>query len=364
MRNTRDVIDESRSSKNSSRKVAKALRKIEEINPISNRSLRPGDFARNHFTGSESEDNAGHSEIFCIHTRSARPTLNAMHGAAYFNGRWIPSNELALPLDDAGIVWGAMVVDRLRTFSGIPFQLASHIERFQRSCSLARIPLLASSTDLVNIVSEVIERNFSDTELSIALLATPGSTTSHSGPGTLIVQAMPIDMSQYRSLFQDGARLKTVAAGLGVNPHIKHRSRLPWWIASQGIAIDDPDVGALFVDPMTATVLETTTSNIAAVIDGAVYAPPSDRTLPGVSLAVVRDLCTGMSVRYFERVMSVSDVQRASEVLLTNTTYCLAGVSWLDGATMPFPGPVLNRLICAFSELVGMDIRSEKAVRR
>jgi branched-subunit amino acid aminotransferase/4-amino-4-deoxychorismate lyase len=72
---------------------------------------------------------------------------------------------------------------------------------------------------------------------------------------------------------------------------------------------------------------------------------------------VVRELCQAGGIPFAERPMTEADLAIASEVLLTNTTYCVAGVSRIDDFRVPFPGPILNQLLDAWSELVGTNVR-------
>ena len=55
---------------------------------------------------------------------------------AYLNGDWIDGAALYLPLDDLGVVQGAAVVERLRTFAHRPFQLGAHMTRLRRSLDI------------------------------------------------------------------------------------------------------------------------------------------------------------------------------------------------------------------------------------
>jgi branched-chain amino acid aminotransferase len=133
---------------------------------------------------------------------------------------------------------------------------------------------------------------------------------------------------------------------------------LAWWIATQRAHDVNPDAEPLLLDGGTGDVLETPAANLLAVLDGAVTSPPAGTVLPGISLNVVREICQAHAIAFAERPLTVADLAIASEVLLTNTTYCVAGVSRVDEFNVPFPGPILNRLLDAWSELVGTPVRA------
>jgi branched-chain amino acid aminotransferase len=280
---------------------------------------------------------------------------------AYFNGQFVPVESVNLPLDDAGLVWGATVTDRLRTFNGHLFVLDAHLRRFRQSCELVRIPQLIPNAQLGRISERLVRDNRQTGELSAVWIATPGPI---SGDGvqpspTLVAYTNPLDLRQFARQAREGARLFPVAAGLGVDPRVKHRSRLAWWIARRQLFAHDPLAEPLFVEPGSDAVLETPTANVLAVLDGVVVSPPRTRILGGVSLGVVEDLCRRLGLPFTERPITLPDLARASEVLLANTTYCLAGVSRIADWPVPFPGPALIRLLQAWSEFVGVDIRGE-----
>jgi branched-subunit amino acid aminotransferase/4-amino-4-deoxychorismate lyase len=272
----------------------------------------------------------------------------------YINGRFVPLAEIAIPLDDAGFVWGATVTDRLRTFAGRLFRVDQHVARFHRSCELARVPQPAAGPDLAALSSRLIDENWTGEDLAVVWLATPGRPGD--GP-TLIAYTQPLDASRIARVHRSGTQVVTTPTGPAIDPRIKHRSRLNWWIATDEVRARVPGAEPLFVDAASGHVLETPTANIVAVVDGIVTSPPIATVLPGVSLHVVRELCQAHAIAFTERPLTVTDLSMASEVILTNTTFCVAGVSGIDGRPVPFPGPVLNRLLDAWTELVGTDVR-------
>lgn len=277
---------------------------------------------------------------------------------AYVNDQFIPFEDLALPLDDAGVVWGAIVTDRLRTFGGRLFAVDAHLRRFRQSCELACIAQPVSDARLARATERLVRDNRAGGEVSAVWLATPGPISGNARP-TLIAYTLPFNPLQFESLFRQGARLVPVPATPGVDPRVKHRSRLPWWIAREQAHAVDPAAEPLLVEPKSETVLETPSANVVAVFDGMLVSPPRDRILRGVSLGMVEELGKGLDLRFSERPFTVRELDRAEEVLLANTTYCLAGVSRIGDQSIPFPGPIFNRLLDAWSQSVGVDLRGQ-----
>ena len=282
----------------------------------------------------------------------------------YIHGQFVPATEITLPLNDAGHLWGTVVTDRLRTFNGQLFRLDEHLRRFRQSCDLARVPQPVPDDRLRKASEKLVELNRGPYETTLVWLATPGPLAPQVRVApvptpcpTLIGYTTPIHPADYSRIHTMGGQLQTVSMPPMIDPRIKHRSRLAWWIATQRAHDVNPDADALLLDSTTGHVQETPTANVLAVLDGVVTSPPTGTVLEGVSLGVVRELCKARQIPFAERAIAVADLALASEVLLTNTTYCVAGACRVDEFRVPFPGPILNRLLDAWSELVGVNVR-------
>ena len=286
---------------------------------------------------------------------------------SYLNGHFLPASEAALPLSDAGFVWGATVTDRLRTFRQKLFRLDDHLKRFRSSCELAFIPQPRTDAELAAIASELIEANAkllpSDTELSLVVFATPGSVD---GPPTLGMEATPLQVAHHRHVFETGAILEPIPGAIPatiIDPRIKHRSRLPWWIAkAKCLPGSEPLFTTVAPDQF---VRETTAANFLAVIDGTLVSPPRATILNGISLLVVEELARSLGMAFHERELPLAEVlDRADECFLTNTSYCLAPVSRIADRLKPIDGPLFTRLIQAWSDLTNVDIRQQFLTNR
>ena len=64
-----------------------------------------------------------------------------------------------------------------------------------------------------------------------------------------------------------------------------------------------------------------------------------------------------------EGVFTMFDLYQAEEAMLTASTYCLVPVVKVNGLALGegTPGPIVGRLLQAWSELVGMDIVAQAA---
>ncbi len=106
-------------------------------------------------------------------------------------------------------------------------------------------------------------------------------------------------------------------------------------------------------------ITETASANVLLVLKGEVVSPPSARILDGISRRVVIELCAKSNIPFMERPLTIDDFYHAEEAFLTNTSYCLLGVSRFQGRPVPWPGEIYRRLVGAWSEEVGVDIHGQ-----
>lgn len=80
---------------------------------------------------------------------------------AWFNGTIMPEGQILIPYRDRSWKSGDGAFDMTRTFNGVPFRLAEHVDRFYRSLRYLRIDPGISPTEMVAASKEVVERRAS-----------------------------------------------------------------------------------------------------------------------------------------------------------------------------------------------------------
>jgi branched-chain amino acid aminotransferase len=297
----------------------------------------------------------------------------------YLNGRFMPFQQARLPLHDAGFVSGATVVDNVRTFRHKLFRWSDHLARFRRDCSACYVPLEPNDEQITAIAEELVAHNAKllppRGELQLVTFATPGPLGVYvrrleSGPPTLGMVTYSLPFERYRPFYTDGVTLAVIETHATdstlLPPTVKHRSRMAWHIADQLARARTGNPAALGV-PLSGrgeTLTETSIGHFLAVIDGAVTTPPRPLVLDGISLRVMEELCRTAGIPFAEALLPLSTRLQGSEVMLTGTGFCLAGVREIGpqhGAPIhcEWPGPVFRRLLAAWSDLVGVDIEGQ-----
>jgi branched-chain amino acid aminotransferase len=298
-----------------------------------------------------------------------------MEPIALLNGRLMPQSQATLALNDAGFVFGATVTDLCRTFRQVLYRWPEHLARFRQSGRATCIDAPYSDEQITDWANQLVTHNAAGRELILVLFATPGPIGYYlgepggagDGPATFGMHTFPLPIERYRRLVEQGAAL-AISGVLHVpaecvDPRIKQRSRMHWWLAGLGDRRIWHVDQAILLDA-AGNLTETASANFLIVRDGEVIAPPRKSILNGISLAVVEELCDRLSIGMDRRPIAPADAFAAEEAMLASTPYCLVGVRSIMTKPLPWPGTVMRRLIEAWSADVGIDIHGQFTASR
>lgn len=294
----------------------------------------------------------------------------------FLNDKVVPASQAHLAIYDAGIVLGATVTEMTRTFRHQPYRLTDHIDRLQRSLRYTRMETGLSKDDLLSATRQVISHNagllHADDELGIVHFVTAGEFPTYAGSAgkqarlspTVCIHTFPMPFEYWAAKMETGAHLVTPAIRhvppQCYDPKMKYRSRMHYYLADKEAQQVDPDASALLLD-LQGNVTETGGSNFLIVERGTIVSPTLTNTLPGISRATVIELAAKLGIPFVERDFQVYNVINADEAFTTTTPYCMMPVTRINGLPIGTgqPGPIFERLLVAWSELVGLDIRGQ-----
>jgi len=296
----------------------------------------------------------------------------------YLSGRTVPASQAHLAIYDGGIVLGATVTEMTRTFNRKLFRLNDHIDRLYRSLKYVRFDIGLSKAEMTQISEDLVCHNaklLADyEEIGLIHFVTPGEYKTYAGSAgggtqtkpTVCVHTFPLPFELWAKRMQQGVRVFTPSIRhvppQCYDPKIKYRSRMHYYLADQEARAGDPDAIALLLD-LDGNVTETSGANFLIVEKGAIVSPTLRNTLPGVSRMTVMELAADLGIPFVERDFQVYNVMNAEEAFLTTTPYCIMPVSHINGAAigMGTPGPIVKRLLAAWSDRVGVDITKQIA---
>ncbi|MCH2203233.1 MAG: aminotransferase class IV [Fuerstiella sp.] len=291
----------------------------------------------------------------------------------YLNGEFIPASQAHIAIYDASVVLGATVTDMTRTFGKVPFRLDDHVARFYRSCRYTRITPEVTAAETTEIAEELIRRNSELLEphqdLALVKFISPGELRLYTGaagragemPPTYCIHTFPLPFQVWRHYFTEGVHVVTPSVRhvppQCVDPKIKCRSRMHWWLADRETHLVDPNAVSLCLD-LDGNVTETSGSNFLIYTGDEIVSPGRRNVLRGVSVQTVSELCQELNVSFVERDFQIHDVINAREAFLASTPYCLAPVTQVNGIPVGNgqPGTMLHRLLDRWSQRVGVNI--------
>lgn len=283
---------------------------------------------------------------------------------AYFNGNWVSDSELKIAVDDVGFLVGATITERLRTFRADVFRLEQHLKRLHRSLEIVGLDGDEVVAQVASAIPEFVQRNSDriafDDDWSIVAFVTPGITGS--AVPTICVHGYPLPFEQWADKYDQGVAVAVSSIRqVPTNcwpPELKCRSRMHYYLADQQANTMRPGARAILLD-QNGYVAEATTANVLVYQEGeGLVSPPGDNILAGVSLDVVSELARRLNIPFHRRNITVEDLSTASELLLCSTSVCLLPIVECDAKPTGIgrPGPIYQRLLTAWSKLVGIDI--------
>jgi branched-chain amino acid aminotransferase len=283
----------------------------------------------------------------------------------YRNGTFVPRETLSLAIHDAGVVHGAIITDRFRTWNGQFFRPLDHLNRFTLGLKTIGVQLQLSLSELLAISHELLKLNqtlLGGSEAIILWVGTPGPIGSllgknGNGPGTLIAYCFPLSFERFRIWAEQGIDLMTstsIVPSYVIPSTIKHRSRLHWWLADQNRA--DTQVQLLYVECESNHVRETSVANVIISSQGVIYSPPWDRILPGIMLNTIREISKGLGIPWVESEFPLSQFKLEQiEMMLCNSSFGILKARSINGDSMPTKESAFDTLNLALTQLIGID---------
>ena len=297
---------------------------------------------------------------------------------AWLDGQYLPRGDLTVPVGDAGFVLGATVTEQLRTFRGRLFLPEDHARRLGESLAVVGIRLPWSLDDLLGAAAHIAVYNHrlaataspgdQGPDLGLVIFVTPGDLAAqhggHGGEPRVAIHTFPLAFGMWADAYDRGVSLRTVAIHQVPEScwplRAKVRSRLHYFLADREAHAMERGARAVLAHA-DGRISETSTANVAIVVNGRIATPPTSDALGGVSLACARRLAASLGIAWQERTLAAADLAAADELLLTSTPNCILPATRFDGRAVGSgePGPVFLAILAAWSRLVTLDIAAQ-----
>lgn len=273
----------------------------------------------------------------------------------FLNGSFLPEAEAVIPINDRGFLLGDGLFETMRVVNGRPFRMAQHLERLTRGLDFTKIKLPFTPKELQKFAAELIERNqLPDAILRLMITRGPaprGYSTKNSGPPTVLMTLSPLPAanpdeplqwslvtSPFRVLASDAlASFKTTSKML----HILARAEAEERGADEALLLNTNGEAA-----------EAAGGNLFWVYQERICTVPTGRgVLPGITRAVVLEICQSLGFETNKRVVKPEMLRNAEGIFITTSAFGIVPVVSFDGEPVA-PSPLVDQIASAYHEML------------
>jgi branched-chain amino acid aminotransferase len=276
----------------------------------------------------------------------------------FLNGKFVPETEAVVSLNDRGWLLGDGLFETLRVANGKPFRLAQHLERLARGAEFLKISLPFAPKEIQRFAERLIAQN----ELADAVLR----LTLTRGAGT-------------RGYSIRGAEAPTLAMTLHPLPPADADEPPQWSLITSSFRIPAGDALAAFKTTSkilnvlaraeaeekgadealllntNGEVAETAGGNLFWIYQDCVCTVPTGRgVLPGITRAVVLEICQSLGLETNKRIIKPEQLRNAEGVFVTQSALGVVPVAAFDGLPVA-PSPLVDQIASAYNEMLGRD---------
>lgn len=252
-----------------------------------------------------------------------------MNRVAYFNGKIGKYEEMTIPFSDRSVFYGDAIYDAVLVLDRKPFALDLHLDRLYRSCAMTQIQFTMPRETL----KEEIDRLLVVTDMGSTMLYL--QVTRGAAPRK---HEYPVDVTPNLLMFTSPvqvpprdkrATLHSVEDLRFQYCNIKTTNLLPNVFAAQKATSAGATEALLH---RGERVTEAAHSSILMIKDGVVVMPPLDELiLPGITRAILHNICKENGVAVEERIFTVEELMDADEIILCSTTKNVLFVYEIEG---------------------------------
>ena len=276
----------------------------------------------------------------------------------FLNGQFVPESHALVPVSDRGFMYGDGLFETLRVFNGKPFRMAQHLERMVRGADYLKIKLPHTPKELQHLAGQLIEKNkMPDAILRVTLTRGPGERgysprgadkptivmTLHPAPPldsanppqwAMVTSTFRIPASEALSSFKTTSKLMQIAA----------RAEAEAQGADEALLINtNGEVG------------ETAGANLFWVYHDKICTTPTGRgVLPGITRAVVLEICQVLGLQTNKRVIKPDALKNAEGIFLSQSALGIVSVTSLNGEQVPH-SPLTEKIYAAYCEMLAKE---------
>ncbi len=273
----------------------------------------------------------------------------------FLNGKFLPEADAVVPLNDRGLLLGDGLFETMRVANGRPFRLAQHLERLARGAEFLKIQLPCTPREIQKFAGQIIGQNeLADAVLRVTLTRGAGQrgySPKNSGAPTFAMTLHPLplvnaDEPLQWSLITSTFRVPASDALASVKTTSKILNVLARAEAEEKGADE-----ALLLNT-NGEVAETAGGNLFWIYQDHVCTVPTGRgVLPGITRAVVLEICQTLGLETQKRIIKPEQLRNATGIFVTQSALGIVPVAAFDGLPVA-PSPLVDQIASAYDEML------------
>jgi len=273
----------------------------------------------------------------------------------FLNGNFLPEADAVVPLNDRGFLLGDGLFETARVAGGKSFRFAQHLERLSRGADFLKIQLPFAPKEIQKFAAQLIEKNnLPEAVLRLTLtrgVGTRGYSIKGADKPTLAMTLHPLppqnpDEPLQWSLITSAYR---IPAGDAL-ASFKTTSKILNVLARAEAEEQGADEALLL--NTNGEVAETAGGNIFWIYHDTVCTVPTGRgVLPGITRAVVLEICQSLGLATNKRVIKPEHLRKAEGIFVTQSALGIIPVAAFDGQPVA-PSPLVDQIVGDYNEIL------------
>jgi branched-chain amino acid aminotransferase len=277
----------------------------------------------------------------------------------FLNGKFLPAAEALVPVNDRGFMYGDGLFETTRVAHGKAFRLAQHLERMVRGADYLKIPLPYTSKEIQKFVAQLIEANaMPEAVLRVTLTRGAGergyTPPANSGPATLVMTLHPLPPAPVDEPLQWSMITSSYhIPASGAISSFKTTSKILHVFAR--IEAHERGADEALLLNTNGEVAETAGGNIFWVYQNSICTVPTGRgVLPGITRAVVLEICQAIGLETSKRVIKPQHLRNAEGIFVTQSVLGIVPVVAFDGEAVA-PSPLVDQIATAYNDALARE---------
>lgn len=256
----------------------------------------------------------------------------------FFDGEYVKAKEAKTDLYGQSLHYGYAVFEGIKSYKTANgtkiFKAEEHYDRLRKSAEAMHMPFHYSTEEMVEATYKLLEiNNLSNAYIRPLVICSPNMSLSKGQKSYLVIEAWNWD----NGYLANKLRIMTSSFQRPNPKAFKIEAKVSGHYVNSILACQEAkDKGfdeALVLDEK-GNVAESSGANVFYEKDGKLFTPAKGNILPGITRAMVFEICNQLGISYEEKLFTPQEMQGADAAFFCGTAAEIVAVESLDN--IPF----------------------------